>query len=418
MPKILSIKAEYDVTVADLISLHRSGYSVFRTSHAGNWSSYKLLLSQLGLPDCVWDVTCMHEDIKNQPQKQFLAGDTMSLLDEPPEKPINGEKHLSLYQRCCNGTHTLSSYHLEPLKKLYGNVVCTQSELLLEEEERLKRVFAVVQKYAPEMIGRYILPCGCMVNLNQVSQDTYKARCKHHTATVQKDDLAASAISTLHELRILALNPKGYIPKGGALYSFNLVVASFLLWSFWKFGDKPIYMLSGPDMIGYATKESFIRSVENVLTLVAQHSPDLIPSNVDLRVVPATLFCFGYPSGDTAAEQVMKVHDEIINLQNILFASGRVDPKKPSMLPKRALLKANDKIEELAKMLQMSGVTWNIFINPAKDVFFSQHDLEHTGRRMTVDEKYLNMPFRYIEKTLTSLQKVEQLLISQFCSKN
>ena len=417
MPVKLSIKPEYDVTVADLINLHKSGHSVFRTSHAGNWNSYKLLLSELGLPDCVWDVTCMHRDVNNQPQKQLIDGGVMPLLDEKPEKPSNGEKHLTPYQRCCNGTQTLSSYHLEPLKKLYGDLVRTQSELLLEYEENLTRMFKVAEEHAPEMIGRYVLPCGCMVTLKQESSGTYRAQCRHNTALIKAEDLAQSAIDTLHELKQLVTNPKGYLPKGGALYSFDMVVASFLLWSYWKFGNKAIYMLSGPDMIEYATKEGFVDDVGRVLTLMRKHVPDLVPDTIDVRIVPTALFCFGYPSENIVAKNVMRAHKEIISLQNQLVTHGVIDPNKPRTVSKKLLTKVNGEIEEVVRTLENDGVKWNIFHNPARDVFFTQHDLHLTGGTMAVHEEHLGMSFRDINMTLTSLQKMEKLLISQFCPK-
>lgn len=405
----LSIKAEYDVSIRKLIKLHKEGHPVFRTSHAGNWSSYKLLLSELGLPDHIWEVTCIHKDINNQPQVQIIEGKKIPLLDSPPPKPINGTKHLTPYQRCTDKKQTLSSFHIAPLKKMFGDTITTISETLLEYEDNMKTVFQIVQNHCPKQIGRYILPCGCMTTLKKDGDtEAYKASCEHgNNANIKVEELAESALKTLKELKSLVFNPVNYIPKGGALYSLELVVASTFLKSYWKYGNKTIYMLSGPDMIKYATKKSFVKGVQKILRIVGNHSPFLVPENIDVRIVPTALFKFGYPHDSDVSKRVMSAHETIWKLQE--------QKKKYSNVPK-IVTTIETELLNLTEIVKKEGAKWNIFHNPSKDAFYSQHDLCKSNSKMTVSEHYLNLPFSEVDKVLHTLEQTEQSVSIQLFS--
>ena len=113
----LTITSHLDITVRDLIALKNEGYLVHRSSHAGNWNLYKLLMSQLGLPDCIWDVTCIHRDINNQPQYRFMGGKREHLLPYDPGVLPAHIKSLTPYNRVGNTGQTLSNFHVEPLKE-------------------------------------------------------------------------------------------------------------------------------------------------------------------------------------------------------------------------------------------------------------------------------------------------------------
>lgn len=403
MFKKLSIVAEENLTVRDLLDLKQSGHSVYRTSHAGNWSTYKLLLSELGLPDCIWDVTCIYNDINNQPRYQILGGQKIHLMNgNDPGCPNFRTKFLTPYHRPANNPETtLSHFHIAPLKKLFGGVVTTQSEALLEYKEFMETVFDIVQKYCPEQFGRYILPCGCMVPLNKCG-DVYQARCDHDRVSVNQLNLAESAIKTLEELKRLVLDPVGYTPLGGVLYSFELVVATYYLWSYWKFGDKVVYELSGPDMIGYATKEKFISRVEKVMMVVGAHMPaDLCPQKIEAKIIPATFFRFGYPTSLTKAHLVMASHDIVAKIQD-MKRKYKIFPNIVDYLDK-ALIGPLSILENNVKY-------WDLFHQTNKDVFYSQHDMLAEKSRMKVLDGFLDISFKEMGRLLSILPQIERKL--------
>lgn len=407
----LSITYCDDLTIRDLIRLKDEGHPVFRSSHAGNWSLYKLLMSELGLPDCIWDVTCIYRDINNQPRHQLVDGQKISLLDEKVLQKHSKIKSLTPYHRVIgDNNNTLASFHMLPLKKLFGDsIITSQSKELLEYKESLQIVFEIVEKYKPESLGRYILPCGCMVTISTHASSKFWAECKHDKVEIGRFRLAESAIQTLEELNTLVWNPKGYEPKGGVLYSFELVVAAYYLWAYWKFGDKTIYELSGPDMAGYATKDDFVWKVEQVLKVVAKYAPErLFPKEIHAKIIPATVMRFGYPDNSLVAKKVMGAHESIRHIQMVKRKFKDV-PDIVSLL--------NNSLEVAIGIVDEHRDSWNMFHDPAEDAFYSQHDMIKTGAKMIIQDSYLDMSFSTMSTILESLSQTEKSLRRSFNQK-
>lgn len=399
----LSIVPCEDITTRQLVDLEKAGHCVRRSSHAGNWSTYKLLMSQVGLPDCLWDVTCVHRDVNNQPQHRLLGGEKWPLL--PQLSPLRAEdttKYLTPYHWTEeNGARqTLSHFHVAPLKRLYGDLITTQSRALLQHRDKLARVFEIVRIYRPELLGRYVLPCGCMVKMESHGA-FFTAKCVHNEARVNFKDLAASAMGTLTELERLVFDSHGYEPQGGPLYTFELVVASFYLWAHWQFGDKTIYELSGPDMIGYATKPAFIQSIHKVLELVGRHAPDLVPKRIEAKIVPVTLFRFGYPQQCEISRAVMSAHEAIRDIQAV---------KRKSLGTRDIHAACDAAIRGILPIVREHGKKWDLFHDPSKDAFFSQHDLAAMGGEMQICDGYLDVPFSTMRKLLATMPNNERQL--------
>src|SRR3989344_2307859 len=406
----LSITACEDVTVRDLLRLNKAGHCVQRSSHAGNWSLYKLLLSELGLPDCIWDVTCIYKDINNQPKHQLIGGEKINLLGtKDPGVPTATVKYLTPYFRTENhGEGTLSHFHVAPLKKLFGSIITTQSEVLLEYKENMQAVFEVVEKYRPELLGRYVFPCGCMVPLYK-SESGFRTRCKHNVIEIPQSKLAESAVSTLEELERLVFDPFGYEAKGGVIYSLELVVASFYLWAYWKFGDKTVYELSGPDMSGYATKPDFIRRIFKVLELLERELPSLVPKRIEAKIVPAIYFRFGYPNTCKISEKVMRAHQAVYEIQKLKHRSKDIPDISNAL---------EDSLRGILPVIDRNGKDWDLYHKPDKDAFYSQHDMVKSGARMVVQEEFLDLPFKTLGNILRTLPQIEDSLKRKLSYKN
>ncbi|MCX6703753.1 MAG: hypothetical protein NTV02_03655 [Candidatus Zambryskibacteria bacterium] len=406
MFKSLSIKPCVDITLRQLIELKNQGHSVYRTSHAGNWNLYKLILSELGLPDCIWDVTCMHKDVNNQPKYQLVDGKKVTLIGQGAYRiPTLGEKHLTPYHKPENcPDETLSSFHVRPLRQLFPGVITTQSEELLEYKDNLVIIFDIVERYYPQWLGRFVLPCGCMVEIKSRFSARY-AECVHSRVEIKPNTLRESAINTLEELKKLVLDPSGYTPCGGVVYSFELVVACYYLWCHWKFGDKAVYQLSGPDMIGYATKPDFIRKVGDVLRSIGDHAPQLVPGHVDAKIVPATFMRFGYVKGDSVSESVMNAHCKVVELQ---------ERKRQNKGSVEVVREADAVLKEVIPIIDQYGSSWDLFHDPAKDAFYSQHDMARTGGRVRVMDGFLDVSFRTMGEILRTLPQIEASLRKKF----
>lgn len=410
MFKKLIISACTDITVRNLLELQSSGHSVYRSSHAGNWSPYKLLLSELGLPDCIWDVTCIYKDINNQPAFKIVGGKKISLLDESDMRIVENDpiRHLTAYKKPLQDhSQSLASFHINPLRKLFGGSITTQSHELIQYADNVKAVFAVIEKYYPEKFGRYVFPCGCMVKLNKLGANTYTASCPHNSSIiVNQSDLAESAFSTLLELDKLVFNPEGYTPKGGIVYSLDLAIVLYYLWSYWKFGNKTIYQLSGPDTINYVTKSVFHSNIEYILKLLGNTLPDeIIPEVIDAQVVPATLFRFGYPANNKNAKEVMFAHEIVRRLQPL----RREYKNTPEILAE-----LNIPIIKALGTLFEKGQLWDLYHVASRDNFYSQHDMHQDNTRMVVMDNFLDIPFSTLQTVFQNLGNSEQALIKQF----
>ena len=401
----LNITACEDITVSQLLRLKENGHPVYRSSHAGNWSLYKLLLSELGLPDCIWDVTCIYHDVNNQPRYKLVEGQAIPLLSDM-SLPTNRQlKQLTPYIRVKNSNQPLANFHVAPLKKIFGDTITSQSECLLEYEKDFRVVFNIIEKYLPEQFGRYVLPCGCMVPLEKTTEEHYRAVCAHGSQLIKQSELAESMIGTLKDLNNLFWGPVGYVPTGGVVYSFELVIVCYYLWMYWKFGDKTIYELSGPDLINYSTKDRFVLGLEKVFKVLALYAPTgFIPRKIEVKIVPATLFRFGYPNNDTVAKSVMLAHEKIQSIQTL---------KRQSKDIPGALDSLNKMILPYVETIKNDGDKWNIFHNPSKDSFYSQHDMLLSGARMNILEEYLDVPFSSMSKILGDLPHKEKGLIRQ-----
>lgn len=401
----LTIETCDAITVRELLERMQEGFPVFRTSHAGNWNLYKLLFSELGIPDCIWDVTCIYHDVNNQPRYQLVGGQRIPLLNgTDPGAPGEGIKFLTPYYRVHGDPDgpTLSHFHVQPLIDRFGErVITTQSRFLLEYKERIRDIFEAVQWREPERLGRYVLPCGCMVNLACAKRGMYAATCSHHSVTIEESELANSALATLEELERLVFHPTGYVPKGGVLYSFDLVVATFLLACFWKFGKTTVYMLSGPDMMSYATKEVFVDRVEQTLRLIRRTLPYLVPEKMEMKIVPGTSFRFGYPKHRPDARRILLAHELLWELQSVKRTfKGDSDMRKM----------VGDFIEKPLTIVTEGKSAWDLFHDPATDIFYSQHDVQADGAEMVVRESYLDRPFSEMVTMLSELSHWEKKL--------
>jgi hypothetical protein len=305
---------------------------------------------------------------------------------------------------------TLSSVHVHPLRRLFGKeVVITNAEMLLKFKEKVEVVFGVVQKYKPALFGRYVLPCGCMVELIQRGNNRYLARCAHDEVFVDQSAFAESAFHLLEELYRLVWNPIGCVPKGGVLFSFELAIVFFILTCYWYFGDRKIFMLLEPDVIHYSTQKPFVKRVRDIMFFLSQNLPNLVPEKVEVCVVPATTFCFGHLKRCSISKGVMYAHKAIWDLE----------------LERRQKIREGVSTECLdamlvshVKFLKEHASEWDIFYDPACDVFFSQHDLESSGVKLKVMEEYLDVPFSELEKMMGTLQQTERTLTRLLCFEN
>lgn len=388
-----------DVTVRQLMEFQRAGHPVYRTSHAGNWSAYKLLMSELGIPDRIWEPTCVHRDINNQPRYQFKGGSRIQLVSEISEKPADGAIHVTAYQRCAGSEMTLSCFHLSPLKKMYGDTVTTMPANLLAFKAKMYEVLEVIQNNEPSLFGRYILPCGCMVKLEH-KDALYRAKCTHNKVALPQKKLAEHAMQAIEELCTLEHQPvAGYSPRGGILYTKELGYVYNILTDYWKHGDVTIYMISGPDMVRYAPKKSFTSQIEGILSLFEKQLPKLAPRRVHARVVPGTFFRFGYPTGCGVSSSIMAAHDTMLLFQK---------QKRKHLKNAPGIVDAIDRtIKDLAGFIKKNKESWDLFHNPAKDAFFSQHDLFLRGGKMEVREEYLDIPLSTMGQMLKRLEHLQ-----------
>lgn len=364
-------KACNDISVNTLVMLKENGVPVTLTSHPGNASLYKLSMWSCGIPETLWDITCVRADRNNQPEcmlvgeeKKFLVDD--KLLLEVLSPLSRGHKYVTAYQTAKNGER-LGRIHVRAMEKEFPNVISSQSKLLLTEKERVLAIFEYLAgKYGTRYFPRTIRGNGTMVQ---------------HATRTNPLNMAESALSVTEELRDLLFSDEKTDVKGGLAYGGVLVQLICLLCNFWKTGSTVQYFISGPDMIRYAIQPKFCGEMSLLLDELHRAMPGFVPHKLKMLIPDGTIFrvgeiAGGSLSGNHASRASLNLHNMILRQQAI--RRGRETGERMGDV-EFGFLK-----DEAIRL----HAEWPISIDSANDAYFSQHDLAETGARVFVRGMY------------------------------
>ena len=386
---MLRIIEDRNVSINDLVWLREKGVPVTMTSHPGNASLYKLSLWSAGVPEMLWDITCVIADMNNQPAQMLKGGSATTLVSNERhaayrENAKNGIRQITAYTRTEDGRY-LGRVHTSAMVSLFPEAITTQSALLNRYEKELHPVCEYLADTIPErMFQRYIFPCGATVALSpDKNSRTFTAIAGDMSAHIARGDLAASFANVLSELETLLTKDCVGALSGGACYQGSAYAhALATLAQYWKTGECLEYDISGPDMIHYAMSEEYRATLSGILEHIRMQFPALVPKHTVIRMVPGTVARVGCVKGHISEE---------ITEERLALLSQQTSGEEKKALRERAREKHG---------------LWPITIRPAEDSYFSQHDLTDMDSSMFVPERFRKMSFADMETELVRLKNI------------
>lgn len=357
-------------SVRDLLLLHSSGIPVTLTSHPGNASLYKLVLWSLGMPEHLWDVTCVKADANNWPMHELVGGEARLLVSQAQYQRILKEtshdnRFVTAYQ-CTQEGIRLGRHHVRVMQKLFPNNISSCSRLLLSEEDKVLEVFDfLAHTRGDEVFARFITPEGVMQPI-----------CR---SSIKKANMATSFVSLLHELDNLLFSDTSVEARGGACYDGVMIQLAVMLVQYWQTGRFDRYDISGPDMIHYATRPEYQAKLSDMLAHLHAWNPRLIPKDFLIHMFPGTALRVGYIQGHVSQE---------------------VMTRKLFMLEHAGTLTRNAK-KQIVEEASQDEKKWPIQIRPHLDHYFSQHDLDLAGESLCTHEYWLDLPIWKVHETLS-----------------
>lgn len=379
---MITILPNETLSINDLLALKNAGIPVTLTSHPGNASLYKLSLWACGIPEHLWDVTCLKADKNNWPKHKLINGTAQPLLSDELSLYIDEATHTSHRMVTAYTTSRSGEFvgrrHVRAIEECFPSHVSSCSQLLLSEEQNVYSLFDFLAHTCPEKVfTRYITPTGVMIPLIASSCGNYfKATWKQQEVTmkisIHKSKLASSFVEFLKELDALLFsdNLDKTTLSGGVCYDGAMVSLSDMLVSFWRTGETHRYDISGPDMIHYATRIDHQKSLSEMLEHLCGWSSSLVPKNITVHMPLGTVARIGYVKGHISEEVMIRRLRVARDLPEI------------SSDEKRALRNAGADDE----------MVWPSQINPLEKPYFSQYDLAALGYTITVDEFWKDIP--------------------------
>ncbi len=386
---MIRIIPDTSVTLNDLVWLHQYGFPVTTTSHPGNASLYKLSLWSCGIPETLWDITCVIKDRNNQPAHLLCDGTATLLTDTESQEQYqalvkDGAQQITAYTRLPS-MGFLGRAHVKPMMQCFPAVINTQSALMNTEWERLHQIFAYLAETIPdEIFTRYIFPDGTAVKLHPNKDNTiFTASKKGSVVCLRRMDLAESFRYVLSELEMLLHTDYTGLLVGGACYQGSAIAQlSVVLVQYWKTGSLVRYDISGPDMIHYATSAAYQEKLNKLMRHIAKQFPELVPKSMLIRMPVGTFARVGYLK-DHVSKEILENRIEIL--------SQGIQNESKKML--------RDKLKENHHL-------WPLCVEQGSDAYFSQHDLVSQGGKIVVPEYFRTMPFGKIESELGRLKNI------------
>ncbi len=355
-------------SINDLLTLMHEGVPVTMTSHPGNASLYKLSLWTAGIPEHLWDVTCVKADVNNWPLHELKDGKHTLLVSEEFHERVLREtspekRFVTAYQRMVTGDR-LGRHHVRAMQRLFPGQVKTCSHLLLQERTRVAEMFAFLAETRDDVFTRYIDGEGVMRPIK--------------TSSLRRSEYVETFMRVLMELDLLLNADVPVLTHGGACYDGVMVPLAGMLVQYWQTGEVVRCDVSGPDMIHYATRPAHVARMKEMLHHLRRWSPSLVPKRFHVHMFPGTLARVGHIPGHVS-ENVMKR-----KLLALRYGNG-LEKEEKKILWEEA--KNDDR-------------HWPTWIDPLKGGYFSQHDLEAQEGKLTVEDHWKTVPISELKRAL------------------
>lgn len=391
MPYSYKIHKCPNISVAEILIEKSKGTTVTLTSHPGNASLYKLSLWGSGIPETLWDVTCVKADKNNQPAYLLRGGEktlliSNELFEEVECKTSTNRRYVTAYQYTKYGER-LGRVHVRAMEKYFGDFeaetkrhLSSQSRLLLTQKEKVQTILEYLAWKDPKShFPRCIDKNGVMIPY--FPREGFSA-----------EKIANSCIEVFAELEHLLFSEDEIVTSGGVVHGFPLVPVIASLCGYWASGSVTRYDVSGPDMIHYATTTKYQESLSLLLNDLHRNFPALVPKKFDVYMPNGVIFRTGNRMTDQsgADDRLDVLCDQILNQQQI--RRGKSEGERLSDVEYEVIKDAARRLHHIKPFN----------INSAVDCYHSQHD----DGIVIVPQMFVNMPLSQIEERALRLKSI------------
>lgn len=368
----LNVQNGKEMSLSKMLQTENDGYYVARTSHVGNQYLSNMALLAAGFPAQLYDRNLTFFDENYHPSQIILNGRQSTICHEgnvlTPFGEICRDEHSPIIARLINGYDNLANFHLESLKKIYGNLITTESEFYLKRMEITEEISAIINFYFPDSFNRRITSRGL----------TYSS--KRRLATNEFCKVNNKTINTLQNLATAKNSDSfemGSLPTLSAVLVINTVLASLA-------SNKDIvFELAGPDMANYMYNKARQNEINKMYATLADNFPGL-PEQLTLTVVPTFYFRFAVleselPALDNLIENLLR-YRQISKEKKILLNQAKQGRKMDNALQEELRIISaplSNKAISLAHAMHENRLTERLLSqnNLCEGNFFSHYDL-------------------------------------------
>ena len=405
--KILQILIDDQLSLAELTSLHQSGFAVQRSPHIGNVYPANLAVGQAGIPLILYDRTMSSVDHNYHPTQLIRRGQP-----HPIDLARPGQKILVPFMEYGFKDHrpanNPSSFHLLQLQKaLPKTKIMTYSSYLDMHWELIGPIVRMILARNPlDAFDRYVNKYGVVFHAHRMEgRNVVFLPGKGQggrALRIPASDLVDQA-AELHRFIYLHVdNHQDLEPVAGPLLSLQATALIDSLIESLISGKPDVYHCSGPDMYRYVTKyDGWLNKTLEYLRLLGVDMPEEIRFHVvptaDLRLVTDT----DRANGLGRILNVMNNYQNDRAKRKALFQDHSVRPDK------NEVERLNRRRIKRAEMIHPWIQDLDVFYDIHEGSFLSQHDL--TDRSLFVPDQIKHMTMAELKMTMDQLRELNRL---------
>lgn len=371
MPFPITIRQ--DLSLAQIVKLHRAGRCVIKTPHVGNWYPNNLAIASLGIRMKVCDQTRGDRDRNFHPHtvivggKQTVVGSATQLMTHAKvEMPTPLAAPGSL----------VAAFHMDALRKAIPGINAEHynTEFLPRNADLVMRVIRHLANHFPDIFERRVLADGTTVT----------DRLRH--------------VALLDACGVFGVTSTvtGWLTPNVVNILLDGVIDAATM------GEREIYSLSGPDMFGYIGKlQAQLHELYDSLRGVM---PEL-PETMTYHVVRVAEMRFAVPENRiTALDALVRAY------LNDCDVTQRWDDQIKRVINKELLIeqKLGERQGTYNALRKAIDACPEPFYDIKDGTYVSQHDLVATGQRIVIHPWAMTASMASVDKAYRDLLRLRR----------
>lgn len=364
----IEIQPEPNVSIADLQTLQRQGFSVLRSAHVGNMRGYNLTLADAGIPFMLVDHNIVTDNPNNGGDRNYLPG---AVVTKETLRPLPVSQLGGLSLKTTVEDEFVDTFHIRHMREAFPDTeIVTNTDYVRAEEAVSSLIVNTALATQPESFTRVVEADG----------------------TIRKAEEGSSFANLAPTYGILQLNDDPRTERGIMIPNDVDMLIGFVIEAL-RTQRPEQYHLSGPDMKQYTKDLNCRQRINSLFNDVRQRTPlgDLLPDQLVVKLVPTDEARFVTTSGRAPALQALF---DLLAEKDILRArKGDFMRTNPPELERDAYVSASRQQEAALRQEigEIAGELDELFVPPREAPFVSQYDAIETGLFMPSENSTLPM---------------------------